>query len=357
MDEKKYNYYSSFGILHNNRKKQKNELLFNLYDKPKKDKGDNMPHYNQYPPDFFDEADLLFLPTDKGYKYALVVVDIGSKMVDAEPLKTKGGAELCKAFLKIYKRGIINRPKVLRTDAGSEFKGIVAKYLKDNDIKLQIAKPGRHRQVSIVERRNQMIGKAIFNRQTAEELLTGQPSTQWVSDLPTIVKLINFRTKKNHKKIKLSNDPVGDGNILYEGTKVRAIYDEPHDIGGKKLHGKFRTVDIRFNPKERIIEEVILKPNSPPLYILDGDKTVAYTKNQLQVIPKRENKPPSSIIQKNQQNKYIIEEIVGKKKIKGKIYYLVKWKGYTDKDNTYEPKEVLEEDVPQLIQDYEDNNK
>ena len=41
---------------------------------------------------------------------------------------------------------------------------------------------------------------------------------------------------------------------------------------------------------------------------------------------------------------YIVERIVGKKKIKGRVHYLVKWKGYSDKDNTYEPASRLVED-------------
>ena len=35
---------------------------------------------------------------------------------------------------------------------------------------------------------------------------------------------------------------------------------------------------------------------------------------------------------------------MGKKKIKGRVHYLVKWKGYSDKDNTYEPASRLVED-------------
>ena len=31
------------------------------------------------------QADLLYLPDDKGYKYALVCVDVGSGYTDAEP--------------------------------------------------------------------------------------------------------------------------------------------------------------------------------------------------------------------------------------------------------------------------------
>jgi hypothetical protein len=35
-------------------------------------------------------------------------------------------------------------------------------------------------------------------------------------------------------------------NLLQIGDKVRVALDEPRDIDGKKLHGRFRDSDIRF---------------------------------------------------------------------------------------------------------------
>ena len=36
----------------------------------------------------------------------------------------------------------------------------------------------------------------------------------------------------------------------------------------------------------------------------------------------------------------------------GKTFYLIKWEGFDDKNNTWEPEEIL--NCPKLIQDYED---
>jgi hypothetical protein len=52
---------------------------------------------------------------------------------------------------------------------------------------------------------------------------------------------------------------------------------------------------MRWNPKERIVEKIILNPQEPPMYQLNGTKTkidssVAYTKNQLQIVDSKEIK-------------------------------------------------------------------
>ena len=104
------------------------------------------------------------MPNDNGYKYLLVVVDIGSRLTDVESLKEKSASEVKKAFEKIYERDIIKIPHVIEVDSGSEFKGEVKKYFEDNDVRIKVAKPGRHRQIGLVERRNQIIGKLLFKK-------------------------------------------------------------------------------------------------------------------------------------------------------------------------------------------------
>ena len=54
------------------------------------------------------QADLLFLPFDtvrnKTYRYALTLVDVGTRYKEAEPLTSKDSKEVAAAFEKIYKR-------------------------------------------------------------------------------------------------------------------------------------------------------------------------------------------------------------------------------------------------------------
>ena len=353
-------YYTDFGISEiKNKSELKKQELFNLYRKPKKDKGENMPHIQVLNSNIIHQADLLFLPNDDGHKYALVVVDLSSKLCDAVPLKNKSSANVLEAFKQIYKRGPLKYPKRIEVDPGTEFKGDVKEYFEKQGIFLRYGKPGRHRQQAQVERYNQILGKTLFHRMTAQELLTDEIDTHWVSDLPIMIKAINAKVKKE-PKTKFSDDPVCEDdscNLLEIGTKVRVILEEPIELtSDKRLTGKFREGDIRWDMTPRTIREILIKPGFPPMYLLDGKigkrnvEPVSYTKNQLQVVHNNEQPPLSKVLRGNPKN-FIVEKIVGKKKQNNIVYYEVKWKGF--EKTTWESRKNLIQSVPDMLQKYE----
>lgn len=166
------------------------------------------------------------------------------------------------------------------------------------------------------------------------------------------------------KKVEKNNDETycsGDSCILLPAdTKVRVQLDAPMDyVSGKRLIGNFRATDIRFSKEPHTISDVVIKPGSPPLYILDDDTTTAYTKNQLQVIDTDEKGPDEKAIQrlgkKQGQETFYVEAITDHKMVKKKKFYHVKWKGMTEK--TWEPAKTMKEDVPEYVQDYEESLK
>jgi len=356
-------------LLKSKSKKKSNKLIDNLYEIPKRDKGVNMPHFQYYDPNVFQQADLLFLPEDIGCKYALVIADIGSRLCDAEPVKNKSNNAINVACNTIYERKIIEIPKVLTVDLGTEFKGSCIKMLEGMGIQVKTNIKDRHRQNAIVERKNQTIGTMIHKRQTAQEILTGETSRAWVNDLPKIIKAVNKKVKTQVRP-KESDDPVCSGDaceLLEAGQKVRVALEAPQDTAtGKKLHGKFRSGDVRWDRTIRTIKAIILKPNFPPMYLLEPFASkyfeekvfhpVAYTKAQLQPVKADEEQPTHKDIRPEQGDKYVIDKIIDKKiERNNKEYYLIQWKGY-DKP-TWEPAQTIKEDVPKLVKEYEAKSK
>jgi len=350
MPPKKSNFRN---VLENLDLKKPNEtnVLDKLLTIPKKDNKENMPHHTSDTENGIHQADLLYLPEDRNYKYVLVVVDLATRKMDAEPLKNRDAQTVMKALIKIYKRKILKEPVVLQVDDGSEFKGTFKKHF-ENIFKIHYNEPGRHRSNAVVESVNKILGKIIFRYQQIQELHSGEQNTEWIEFLPKIVESINKHYV--HKPVvidaqknlpRCSNDSC---NVYEVGTKVRRQLDNPIGITGEKLHGKFRATDIRFDPKIQTITQVFISPDSPPLYQLDNNQNVSYTKNQLQKVDKNEKLP-----EKVGPEKFVIEKLIKRFKKNNKVYFEVKWQNY-DK-TTEEPRSELIKDVPDLVKEFEKN--
>lgn len=142
-----------------------------LYRPPPKDNRVNMPKRTSDVPFFNQQADILYLPNDKGFKYALVVADIHTGLIDATPLRHKSTVAVANAFEKIYdNHKILKLPKIISLDRGSEFKNKVKRYFNDKNIIVKYADVGRHRQLANVEAMNGELARYIFRRQLKKEI-------------------------------------------------------------------------------------------------------------------------------------------------------------------------------------------
>ena len=198
--------------------------------------------------------------------------------------------------------------------------------------------PGRYRQISSVKTAKRKLGSILHKFMTNEELLTGQQVKTWVAEVKDLVEAINEHLPEpitQPQTDKLLSTKFS-GNIIPIGTRIRVQLERPRDtVKGNLLPGNFRSSDIRFHPDVRRVEQVLLKPGFPPMYLIsDDDKLVARTKNQLQIVKKNERAPDIKYIRGNADTA-IIEKIIDKRKNGKKDEYLIKWKGYRDAENSW----------------------
>lgn len=149
------------------------------------------------------------LRLNNNYKYILNVIDTFSKYVWAVPLKTKTGAEVSEALLKIMNEKI---PKKLHVDKGKEFYNKdVKKILEKHNI--EIYSTGTENKASIIERFNRTLGdklKPIIYK-----------NISWLDKLPDIIKKYN---NTYHRTIKMK--PV-DVNKKNEKELLNSVYNYP----------------------------------------------------------------------------------------------------------------------------------
>ena len=261
--------------------------LDSLFKQPQAEKKEDMAQFQVFKSNLIQQADLLFITHDKGYKYILVIVDDHSKKMDAEKLKEKSSIYISKAFQNIYKRGILHMPKQIEVDDGSEFKGEVKKYFNKHNVRVRYALPKKHRQQGLVERKNQILGTLIHKLQVHKELKTGVENQEWVAILPKLVEEINKHVPKPINEA-IREDPISNDynkKLLTIGQSVRIQLDYPvNTTDGKRNYGEFRSTDIRWTPRIYKIEQVLLKPGFPPMYITSKSNEVSYTKEQLQPV-------------------------------------------------------------------------
>lgn len=300
-----------------NEKKVVADKIDELYKKPTTFKsGDpNNAHIQVFAPDEIHQIDTLYMPWDsspfakanksksnvkhkkRGYKYVLVVTDLYDGQTDAEPLEHKRSEDIVNAITTIYKRPkkkdrIFNKlPREIQVDAGTEFKGDFLDWIEENNIKLRTGLTNRHKQQAFVENRNRLISRILSRQMANEEMLTGEPSSQWVKNLPLVIQTINKNLKDP------ITEPVTDTPIdtsfnrilIPEGTKVRITLDHPESVlPGTKLYGPFREGDIRWSREIYTVKHILLKPGVPPQYLVEDSKgksdMVARPKQELQVI-------------------------------------------------------------------------
>ena len=289
----------------------------------------------------------------KNYKYILTAIDLFSKKSYAVALKDKSQREVNNAIGKIINQ---SQPKSIRSDNGSEFiSQSFKKILKDNNVKQVLSSPGLPQSNGQVERFNGIL-KNLINKD-----LMYNNAYNWFDSLQKLIENYNNTYQSTIRDTPNNIDALTDENKLIDIR--RRIYNAVISKRDSSMKHKFNIGDIvrvkipddktkqNWTNELYKIQKVGRKNKlytAPYYYIssVDDNDIIKdkYYDNDLLLIPAVENEMKKEI-------KYVISKILDHKKQKNQYMYLIKWKGY--KDTTWEPYDMLIEDVPKMVRAFD----
>lgn len=271
----------------------------------------------------YDIADMSqYSKENDGYRYILVCIDVFSRYGWLFPLKTKTADEVLEHLKNLW---VHDKPDMIWTDQGSEFynKKLKQEMKKQN---IEIYSTYSQNKAVIVERFVGTLKLMTYKRFTLLQ------SFRW---LDFYLKMLNeynnrvhsslgmspndARKKKNHEKILEFNEELSETKtpLLKVGDFVRIA----------RIKNTFEKQGYNWSTELFKIKSTLT--TTPITYKLEdmnkeGIEGTFY-ENELQKSELGET--------------YLVEKIIKEKVVKGKKFYLIKYLGYNDKFNTWEPAE------------------
>ena len=291
--------------------------------------------------------DKMMMKATGGTANLLVIIDVFTKMVWAYPLKKIDQKSVASCFRKLFKE---TKPERLATDSGTEFKnGEMVKVCHEFNVNHFFATGIT--KAAVAERVNLSIQQLIYKR--CKKFNTDT----WTSSDVLDGALETYRNRY-HSTIKMSpmqaEDPINH-------AKIRRIYVKKYaKVEGKWKKPKFKVGDtVRISKTrsafhrgyyENFTTEVwrvkkVLDNLPYPRYIVEderGEELINNILNENELVKYVPSTTKEYLID------YIVSETPVMKLVNGKKVKCVKvrWKGYTEKFDTWEPAANIRDLLP-----------
>lgn len=266
-----------------------------------------------------------------GNKFMLTVIDCLSRYAWAEPLKNKSAAEVLKAMKKIVSESK-RTPDLIWSDAGSEFLNVqFKKWMKDNNISLYHTYS--ENKSAMIERFNRTLKTIMWKE------FTINGNYNWIDIIDDLLETYN---NKVHSSIKMTPTQASmsknESILLARQNSDHRTFNKAKFKKGDKVRISYvkGMFEKGYTPKWSwevyTIEKV--HQTKPPTYSLKDDDKVIIKGSFYE-----------AELQKTQsENIYLVETILKTRTVKGKKEFLVKWRGFSDKYNSW----VKEKDITPL---------
>lgn len=269
------------------------------------------------------QADLIemikYSRMNKGFKYILVVINVFSKYVWCEAVKSKKAEDVASAMRKILEQSK-TPPKHMQTDLGREFYNKIFEKLM-NDMGIKHYSTYSNLKASVVERVNRTLKNKMWKQ------FSMQGNYKWLNILPKIVEDYNNSV---HRTIGMKPKDVNEKNekhlfeTIYSNIKMidpkRPKY-KVNDLVRISKYREFFSKSYTPNWSNEIFKVVEVKKTNPTTYILE-DSEGHRIKGGFY---------PEEINKVTHPNVYLVEKILRKK---GKNVF-VKWLGLSNKHNSW----------------------
>ena len=277
-------------------------------------------------------------------KYLLVIIDVMSKYVWVEPLKTKECKEILTAMKNIFQRSG-RKPEKLQTDQGGEFLGKpLQNFLKKEKIQFYTVKSDK--KAAVVERVIRTLKDKLYR------YMHEKHTRRYIDVLQDLVASYN---DTYHRSIKRAPSDVSMEN---EGKVLETLYGDAWKVDRLDLQGKQRV----NRPKLKVGDFVRITK-------LKGVFAKGYWGNwteELFIVRSVEERRPYivykledwkrepiegafyehelQLVSKDLEGFWKVEKVVKTRKVRGKKEHWVKWEGYPESMNSW----VSDEDIKKL---------